>query len=187
MNDIQPTAGRAVAAQHEDDHRHAPSGPTILELLDQTEWWKPQRGPMIRVEAMTDTHRLHTAAWLFKRAESLAAVMAMHVMSGPGPSGDAACDDLDGIVGGLLDHHDEWMRETELFGALLADLPTPAQAEEWADLLARAKHWSTCPRNAILAAPFCTCTPVENGLDSAKHFAARLAGATRALPAGSPS
>jgi hypothetical protein len=146
--------------------------PTVRELLYQTEWWQPQRGPLIRVAAMTDTHRLHTAAWLFKRAAMLADAEATSMMFGPfAPSGDAACDDVDALVDGLYARPEEWLREAPLFGALLAELPTPAQPDAWSDLLARAKHWSTCPRNRVLAAPVCTCTPLTDTLDAAARLA----------------
>ncbi len=146
-------------------------------LLHQGKWWQPQQGPRMRIVDMTDVHRLHTAAWLFKRAAFLADAEATAMMFGPfAPSGDAACDDLDSLVDALYARPEEWLRETALFGALLDGLPTPADADAWADLLARAKHWSTCPRNRVLATPVCTCTPAEDVLDGAERFA---------LPAGS--
>jgi len=43
-----------------------------------------------------------------------------------------------------------------LVRALLAGLPHPGEPG-WDDLLSRAGHWSTCPRNRDLSAP--TCSP----------------------------
>jgi hypothetical protein len=52
------------------------------------------------------------------------------------------------------------VKQTPLFGALLYGLPRPGEPG-WDDLLERAKHWSTCPRNRDLAAPACSpeCQP----------------------------
>jgi hypothetical protein len=44
---------------------------------------------------------------------------------------------------------------TPLVRALLADLPRPGEPG-WDDLLGRAGHWSTCPRNRDLSAPACS-------------------------------
>jgi hypothetical protein len=145
---------------------------TIAYLLDQKTWWKPRQGPPVLIADMTDTHRLHTAAWLFKRAEMLADAEATSMVFGPfQPSGDMACDAFDDIVGELLDRPLEWLRGKPLFGALLDGLPTPAQPDAWSDLLARAKHWSTCARNRVLAAPVCTCTPRDDIVEGATRFA----------------
>ncbi len=45
--------------------------------------------------------------------------------------------------------------EMPLVRALVADLPRPDEPG-WNDLLDRAGHWSTCPRNRDLSAPSCS-------------------------------
>lgn len=54
----------------------------------------------------------------------------------------------------------EAVKASPLFGALLVGLPHP-NASGWDDLLERATHWSTCPRNRDLTAPACApdCRP----------------------------
>lgn len=103
----------------------------LLSLLAQGEWWRPQRdgrfGPAVRIVDMTDTHRLHTARFVLYRA--------VHV---------------------LLMAPDA-VKATPLFMALLTAppaLPLP-DAPGWDDLLERAAHWSTCPRNRDLSVPAC--------------------------------
>lgn len=71
----------------------APYG--LAALLAQTEWWRPQVGPPLRVVEMTDTHRLHTARFVLNRATS------------------------------VLFMHPEQVKTSPLFGALLDGLPRP--------------------------------------------------------------
>lgn len=140
-------------------------------LLHQREWWQPKRGPMLRVAEMTDTHRLHTARMLQRQAPAIAfyehqrqAVWLDHPW---GPSGDMARNAFESELDTMLADPLGWLNGTELLRGLAADLPRPPgekprkhNRRAWADLEARAEHWSTCPRNRNLADP-CRCR-VEN-------------------------
>lgn len=139
----------------------------MLWLLDQSEWWQPQSGPMVPVADLTDTHRLHLLRWLERRAPMLAdGALAWMIMSPFQPSGDAACDAFEGAMGELERDPLGWLRETELYQALSARLPRPcapgagtASRKRYQRLLERASHYSTCPANRRRHAQ-CTCQPV---------------------------
>lgn len=149
MPDLTPYTGLALTAErftdshidtiHDDGFtgrtrfRNASTPPRgdLLSLLAQGEWWRPQQrgtfGPAARIVDMTDTHRLHTARFVLHRAVQM-----------------------------LLMTPDA-VKVTPLFVALLTAppaLPLP-DAPGWGDLLGRAAHWSTCPRNRNLSAPGC--------------------------------
>jgi hypothetical protein len=113
---------------------------SLLELLAQAEWWRPQVGPPVRVREMTDTHRLHTARYVLGRATYLLGMPA------------------------------ETVKATPLFVSLLTTAPAlPLPGEPgWDDMLKRAGHWSTCPRNRDLGAPACSpeCRPKTEAWDS---------------------
>lgn len=155
MTDLTPYTGPVLAAErftnshidsfcHDDfagraRFRNASTPPRgdLVSLLAQGEWWRPQHngrfGPAVRIVDMTDTHRLHTARFALNRAVSVL-LMSPEVVKG-----------------------------APLLVALLTAppaLPLPG-APGWADLLERATHWSTCPRNRDLRVPACApeCKP----------------------------
>lgn len=159
-------AKRADALEQMNVPNTRPRKADMLWLLYQDEFWQPEYGPMVRVADMTDTHRWHTSRWLLRRANPLAHLFTWSMVMGPQPSGDAACDAFEHEILAVEREPEAWIRRTRLFEALVADLPSPVKGKKkrhklerrrFRDLLERAKHWSTCPRNRDLGAEVCTC------------------------------
>jgi hypothetical protein len=147
-------------------------------LVNQGEWWLPKRGPMIRIESMTDTHRLHAARMLQRQAVAIAfnehAALSVWLDHPLGPSGDMAHDAFDRELDDILCEPVRWLNSTPLLQALGSTLPKPHKRKRWADLERRAEHWSDCPANRNLDDP-CRCRvehpdnpevgpPVDRGL-----------------------
>lgn len=133
-------------------------------LLHQGEWWRPKRGPMIRISSMTDTHRLHTIRMLQRQAAQIAfhehARDSMWLDHPLGPSGDAARDGFEHELHEMLAEPVIWLMRCALLQALAAPLPAPGKRKRWARLEERALHWSDCPASRNLDDP-CKCR-VEN-------------------------
>jgi hypothetical protein len=68
---------------------------TIRRLLAQDEIWHPKNANPIRLQAMAPSHRRNLLAWLRRRAPRLKESTAWSYLTGPGPSGDMACDAFD--------------------------------------------------------------------------------------------
>lgn len=151
-------------------------------LLWQRVWWQPQYGPMLKIHAMTDTHRLHTARMLDRKAAPIA--FSEHTRmawleGGPlGPQGDMSRDAFDRELTDMIERPHEWLADTPLLVSLTASLPDKdgkkRQRKAWSALLERAEHWSACPANRNLDDP-CLCRvehpddpevgpPVDRGL-----------------------
>lgn len=158
--------------------------------LNQGEWWVPKKPRQpIRVADMDPEWRHNAARFLMRRAATLAflygggeiAVMAKPawrnvvgedggkpVLGGPAFSeldmmSDAAMDAFDEHSDRMMRDPEGWLRTTQLYRALIADLPTdPAELEALAE---RARHWSTCP--ARTGAGDCRCEQIR-----AEHEAA---------------
>src|SRR5207237_8806665 len=138
--------------------------------LNQGEWWVPKmpRQP-IRVADMDPEWRHNAARFLMRRAATLAFLYGggeIAAMTRPAwrnvvgedhgnpVLGGRAFSELDMMSDAAMDAFDEhadrmvrdpegWLRTTQLYRALIADLPTdPAELEALAE---RAQPWSTCP------------------------------------------
>jgi hypothetical protein len=154
----------------EEAHPAPAQGPrrvTMAWLLDQGEIWQPERGPSVRIADMHICHRYHTVKFLERRAASLAfrEVMGMASLAGTffGPSGDMACDAFEREMDWKTDKPLEWLRSTELHRSLSRALPRGAK--KLRRLVARAAHWSTCPRQDDITAP-CGCPPSHDPIAS---------------------
>lgn len=126
-----------------------PHPATLGWLLDQAQWWKPRRGPMVRLTDMTDTHRFHLLGWLARSAPTIVEIEAGRILRGTSPDAFEPFDLLDEVARMRIDPLATVAR-TKLYGALLASLPREG-SQEWQDLAERAEHHSTCPASRDLS------------------------------------
>lgn len=137
--------------------------------FNQDSVWIPKDRQPVRIADMDPEWRYNASRWLERRAEHFVwryTFGEIYWMSTP--FGRAVVGEVDGKaleVGPLLSHFDlmgehardafddeqalrdrdpvAWIRGTDLYRALVADLPTkPKKLVKLAD---RARHWSTCP------------------------------------------
>lgn len=138
---------------------------SVTARFDQSEWWRTKAGEWLRIADMDETHRFNTAAMLMRNATRHAVAYAFSfggVVAGH-DGGDMAHDALEAIEDELNHQVNDdpagWLRETALYRALTAGLPT--KPKKLAKIAARARHYSDCPRRADLKAETCTCpTPI---------------------------
>lgn len=72
-----------------------------MRILDQDEFWVTASGSRTRVEDMEVSHCANAYAFVLRRLPLLAAKEVEQMLSGPGPSGDMACDAFDGELARL--------------------------------------------------------------------------------------
>lgn len=160
MDEIERGEVRPVSVAHPSPKQGAKKV-TMRWLLDQDEWWQPEHGPVLRIADMTDTHRYHLLGWLEKRAADLEFADSMAYLGG-GIFGEPPDDVVDELAG-----RDPltWLKSMKLHRALTKGLPDLAgkkkERKAHADLVERARHWSTCPRSRDLGADACTCRAGE--------------------------
>lgn len=83
---------------------------SLLDHLEQVTYWNGER-----LRSMEPEHKRNLLAWLMKHADSLKTAEENRFMSGPMPSGDAATDGFDDVMGELLDKDShEWLDEKPL-------------------------------------------------------------------------
>jgi hypothetical protein len=94
-------------------------GPGIFELLDQNKVWVSADGRVTPLEEMNVRHRRNLILWLVKNAHSIKFRYELYLTSGPGPSGEMACDAYEQGMQALMDIPDDiWINETKLMRRL---------------------------------------------------------------------
>jgi hypothetical protein len=97
------------------------SRPGILTQLEQDEVWVDADLNTHRLEDLTPRHRGAILRWLERRAEDLQTSDGLSLLSGPMPSGDAACDLFDAGMRELAEQDSaEWLAEQPLVQRLRA-------------------------------------------------------------------
>lgn len=145
-----------------------------LDYLNQGQVWHPSGKPPVVIADMDLEWRYNAAQWLDRRAYRIGlqhvraahAWLAVQLSSPLGPSKDAADSlerDIDDQSAEIERDPVAWIRTTELYRALVADLPT--KSKEVAALVERARHWSACP--ARTGTEDCRCSQIR-----AEHEAA---------------
>ncbi len=138
----------------------------VIAALGQTEWWFPERGGPIRIEAMTDTHCWHTLKWLdreaalltFQHWQELTAGLDRRLAFGPREIEATLRRNIADEMADAAFNPRRFIRSQPLWGALRAGF-TPT-----GDLIRRARHWSTCPKRVTANATICNCrtgSPVQ--------------------------
>lgn len=139
--------------------RYTRLNPYVVIALCQDEWWFPERGGPIRIANMTDTHCWHTLKFLdreaalltFQHWEALVDRLDRRSRFAPRQIEQDMRTTLAQEMADAAWNPRAFLRRQPLWAALRAGF-TPN-----GDLIRRARHWSTCPRNRILSAPECTC------------------------------
>lgn len=139
---------------------------TWLGYVEQGEWWKPNGKPWIRIAEMDKAWRFNASRWLDRNAarflnRATDSMMVFLAAELPGMSEMNAYifeNQLDRLLA-ATDDPAQWIRDTSLYRALVADLPTKRGKLE--RLAARAQHWSSCPvRTDQLAT--CRCAEIQH-------------------------
>lgn len=169
FDEIEAGAVRTVAEAYPPPVQ-GPHRASMAWLLDQEEFWQPMRGPMVRIDDMTDTHRLHTRRWLERRAPVLELQDARSGIWFDAPDevwAEREQDSRDPVG---------WLRRQPLHRALGRHLPDPSGGKRarkrYRRLLERAAHWSTCPRNRRISANLCICSRREPELTASSGLSA---------------
>lgn len=142
---------------------HSPDGKplSVTARFDQGEWWLTKDGRWLRIADMDETHRYNVAAMLMRRAarHAFAYSWAFVGVVSAHDGGDMAHDALERISDELNEKTARdpqgWLRETALYRALTARLPT--KPKKLKKLVKRARHYSDCPKRKDLKAETCTC------------------------------
>lgn len=107
-------------------------------LLDQSTWWYPYRRPAVRIAEMDKTHRYNVWQFLARRAPDLHATVGVRWMG-------EAPDDV--WTSWQNENPVRWFNGQPLVRAIRRGLPV--RGPKLADLVARARHWHTCPMRLV--------------------------------------
>lgn len=100
-------------------HKRVALRTTLVERLNQSEFWYTADGRAIRPADMEPQHRQNTIAWLERHAQSLHFQYTWSLIHGPQPSGEMACDAFDSMLDELEEQDPlEWLNEQPLMQAL---------------------------------------------------------------------
>lgn len=107
--------------------------PSALDLLYQSEIWIDADGHTHQIADMETRHARNVIRMLERKANHFHSAANWGYVSGPGPSGDAACDAFNAEMDRFMDADPlEWIRSSDLVQALYERIgePVPGQADE---------------------------------------------------------
>ncbi len=134
--------------------------PGWYTYLNQSELWKPNGKPLVRIADMSPEWRFNASQWLLHRTKVISHkyIMSCWAEQLQAERLDSVLGELDRGMGRADRDLRAWLKDMSLFRALVAGLPNEGGPRR--RLAERARHWSTCPMR--LTDAICDCQPTAH-------------------------